>query len=168
MQTRSIGKPFFSHDLYPTLRVTAWCCISVTLFFALIWRYISPFTSHVECNTEPSDIQVTCRIFPVFFAIFTLASFILMRSLCQCTATKNKTKGDCIVIYTRIPHPFCYILCLSLLPYSYVSQVHSPKIQNPLNEQFQWLVPSGFPVLAYVSSSIPSLAIIGQSSKPTK
>lgn len=107
-QTRSIGKPFFSHDLYPTLRVTAWCCISVTLFFALIWRYISPFTSHVECNTEPSDIQVTCRIFPAFFAIFTLASFILMRSLCQCTGTENKTKGECIVIYTRIPHPFCH------------------------------------------------------------
>lgn len=127
-QTRSIGKPFFSHDLYPTLRVTAWCCISVTLFFALIWRYISPFTSHVECNTEPSDIQVTCWIFPAFFAIFTLASFILMRSLCQCTGTENETKGECIVIYTRIPHPFCRILRLFLLLYSYVLQVHSPKI----------------------------------------
>lgn len=80
--TQSIEKLFSSHNLphpcsprpSPTPRWrAARCRISVTLFRALISRYISPV--YVERNTESPDIQVTRR-FPFFFFLSSSAIFI--------------------------------------------------------------------------------------------
>lgn len=82
--TQSIEKLFSSHNLphpcsprpSPTPRWrAARCRISVTLFRALISRYISPV--YVERNTESPDIQVTRR-FPFFFLFFFSSSAIFI------------------------------------------------------------------------------------------
>lgn len=82
--TQSIEKLFSSHNLphpcsprpSPTPRWrAARCRISVTLFRALISRYISPV--YVERNTESPDIQVTRRFLFFFFFFFSSSAIFI-------------------------------------------------------------------------------------------